>query len=52
VKIALLQHACDADPAANLKTATAMAREAAESGATLVVTQELFASALLLPDGG
>jgi N-carbamoylputrescine amidase len=44
VKIALLQHACDADPAANLKTATAMAREAAESGAKLVMTQELFAS--------
>ena len=44
LKIALLQHACpvDATPADNLATCTRLARQAAEQGAQLIVTQELF----------
>jgi len=44
IRIALLQHACDVDPAVNLDKAEAMAREAADQGAELIVTQELFTS--------
>jgi len=44
MKIALLQHACAQDKAANLATVEAMTRDAAAGGATLVMTEELFAS--------
>ncbi|MEO0515277.1 MAG: carbon-nitrogen hydrolase [Planctomycetota bacterium] len=44
LKIALLQHACVADPAKNLALVTDMIRDAASGGATLIVTQELFSS--------
>jgi len=44
VVLGLLQHACSADPAANLKTALALAGEAARRGANIVCTQELFRS--------
>lgn len=45
LKIALLQHACppSATKAENVERCCAMVREAAASGAALVVTQELFA---------
>lgn len=44
IKIALIQHACGTDPAANVDTFCTMATEAAGRGAELIVTQELFAS--------
>jgi len=44
LKIALLQHACGEDVAANVDTMVDMARDAAGAGAELIVTQELFAS--------
>jgi N-carbamoylputrescine amidase len=44
IKIGLLQHACSADPAANLKTALALADEAARRGASIICTEELFQS--------
>jgi N-carbamoylputrescine amidase len=44
VKIALLQHACSADPAANLRKACALATSAIRRGARIVCTQELFRS--------
>ena len=44
VAIGLLQHACSADPAANLKKALALADEAARKGANIICTQELFHS--------
>jgi N-carbamoylputrescine amidase len=44
VAIGLLQHACSADPAANLKKTLALAEEAARRGANIVCTQELFGS--------
>ncbi|MDR1789259.1 MAG: carbon-nitrogen hydrolase [Opitutaceae bacterium] len=44
VKLALLQHACAADPAANLAKALALAETAADGGAQIICTQELFAS--------
>jgi N-carbamoylputrescine amidase len=44
VAIALLQHACTADPAANLKKTLALAEEAARGGAQIICTQELFRS--------
>ncbi len=44
IKIGLLQHACSADPAANLKSALALADEAARRGANIICTQELFQS--------
>ena len=40
--LALVQHACGENPEANLETCLAGVREAARSGARLVVTQELF----------
>lgn len=43
-RIALLQHACCGDKRANLERAIELARQAAKGGATLAVTQELFAS--------
>jgi N-carbamoylputrescine amidase len=44
VAIGLLQHACSADPAANLKKTLALADEAAGRGANIICTQELFRS--------
>jgi len=42
LNLALLQHACVEDPAANLALALDMIRDAAGQGAELIVTQELF----------
>jgi N-carbamoylputrescine amidase len=42
--LALLQHACGAEPAANLAKALALAERAAEQGAQIICTQELFGS--------
>jgi N-carbamoylputrescine amidase len=44
IKIGLLQHACSADPAANLEVALALADKAARRGANIICTQELFQS--------
>jgi N-carbamoylputrescine amidase len=44
VTLGLLQHACSADPAANLKKALALAESAARRGAQIISTQELFRS--------
>jgi N-carbamoylputrescine amidase len=44
VKIGLVQSACSADPAANLKKTLALVERAARSGAQIVCTQELFRS--------
>jgi N-carbamoylputrescine amidase len=42
VTLGLLQHACTADPAANLRKTLALAARAAEQGARIICTQELF----------
>ena len=44
VTLALLQHACTADPAANFKKMAALAERAADQGAQIICTQELFRS--------
>jgi N-carbamoylputrescine amidase len=44
VSIGLLQHACGADPAANLKKTLALAKQAVKRGANIICTQELFRS--------
>lgn len=44
VTLGLLQHACGADPAANLKKTLALAERAAKQGANIICTQELFRS--------
>jgi N-carbamoylputrescine amidase len=44
VAIGLLQHACVPDPAANLKRTLRLAGEAADRGANIICTQELFRS--------
>ena len=44
IKLGLLQHACSADPAANLKKTLAAAERAAKAGANIICTQELFRS--------
>ena len=44
VTLALLQHACGADPAANLNKTLALAERAAKGGANIICTQELFRS--------
>src|SRR3974377_903045 len=44
VKIGLIQAACSADPAANLKKNLALAERAARRGAQIICTQELFRS--------
>lgn len=44
VSLALLQHACSADPAANLAKALSLAEQAAGRGAQIICTQELFRS--------
>ena len=42
--LGLLQHACAADPEANLRRALALAERAARRGAQIICTQELFRS--------
>ncbi|HVS52921.1 MAG TPA: carbon-nitrogen hydrolase [Opitutaceae bacterium] len=44
VTLGLLQHACGAEPAANLKKTLALAGRAAKQGANIVCTPELFRS--------
>ncbi len=44
VTLGLLQHACSADPAANLKKTLELADRAARGGAEIICTQELFRS--------
>lgn len=44
VKLGLLQSACSANPAANLKKTLALAEKAARQGAQIICTQELFRS--------
>jgi len=44
VTIGLLQHACSADPAENLKKTVALAGQAAAQGANIICTPELFRS--------
>lgn len=44
VTLGLLQHACTADPAANLAKTLALAEKAAKKGAQIICTQELFRS--------
>jgi N-carbamoylputrescine amidase len=44
VTLGLLQHACGADPKANLKKTLALAEQAARKGAKIICTQELFRS--------
>jgi N-carbamoylputrescine amidase len=44
VTLGLLQHACAADPAANLAKTLALAGRAARRGAQIICTQELFRS--------
>jgi N-carbamoylputrescine amidase len=44
VRLGLLQHACAADPRANLRKTLALATRAAQQGAQIICTQELFRS--------
>lgn len=44
ITLGLLQHACTADPAANLKKTLLLAERAAKQGANIICTQELFRS--------
>jgi N-carbamoylputrescine amidase len=44
VTLGLLQHACGAAPAANLRRTLALAEKAARRGANIICTQELFRS--------
>jgi N-carbamoylputrescine amidase len=44
VTLGLLQHACSADPAANLRKTLALAERAARQGAKIICTPELFRS--------
>jgi N-carbamoylputrescine amidase len=44
ITLGLLQHACGADPKANLKKTLALAEQAAQQGAKIICTQELFRS--------
>lgn len=44
VTLGLLQHACVADPKANLAKALALAEQAAKQGAQIICTQEMFRS--------
>jgi len=44
VTLGLLQHACSAHPAENLKKTLALAEQAAKKGAKIICTQELFRS--------
>jgi N-carbamoylputrescine amidase len=42
--LGLLQHTCEADPAANLKKTLTLAESAVKKGANIICTQELFCS--------
>ena len=44
IKLGLLQSACSANPAENLKKTLALAEKAAKQGAQIICTQELFCS--------
>jgi N-carbamoylputrescine amidase len=44
VTLGLLQHACSANPAENLKKTLRLAEQAAKQGANIICTQELFRS--------
>src|SRR4051794_10820272 len=44
VTLGLLQHACGANAAENLKKTLALAEQAAKQGANIICTQELFRS--------
>jgi N-carbamoylputrescine amidase len=44
ITLGLLQHTCEADPAANLKKNLALAESAVKKGANIICTQELFCS--------
>ena len=44
ITLGLLQHACAASPAENLKKALSLAAKAAKQGANIICTQELFCS--------
>jgi len=44
VKLGLIQTGCSANPDANLKKALALAEHAAQRGAQIICTQELFRS--------
>src|SRR6266851_7195668 len=44
IKLGLIQTACAADPAANLKKTLAAAKDAIKHGARIICTQELFRS--------
>lgn len=44
IKLGLLQHACSANPAENLKKSLSLAEKAAKKGAKIICTQELFRS--------
>jgi N-carbamoylputrescine amidase len=44
VTLGLLQHGCSADPSRNLRKTLALAEKAAEQGARIICTQELFRS--------
>lgn len=44
IKLGLLQHACSASPAENLKKSLSLAEKAAKKGAKIICTQELFRS--------
>jgi len=44
ITLGLLQHACSASPAENLKKTLALAEKAAKGGARIICTQELFRS--------
>jgi N-carbamoylputrescine amidase len=44
ITLGLLQHACSASPAANLKKTLALTERAAKQGAQIICTQELFRS--------
>src|ERR1700709_1666500 len=44
VTLGLLQHACSANPAENLKKTIALAAQAAKKGAKIICTQELLLS--------
>ena len=44
VTLGLLQHACSADPAENLKKTLSLIEKAAKQGAKIICTQELFRS--------
>jgi N-carbamoylputrescine amidase len=50
VTLGLLQHACGASPAANLKQTLALAEKAAKQGAQIICTQELFRSQYFCQD--